>query len=72
MGQREAPSAGASAHGASHGAHVAVLEEVTLEELRRLLTEIQMANGFANRHLFASARHARLIVARSRPFRRRI
>jgi Toprim-like len=45
------------------GAHVAVLGQITLEELRRLLTETQMANGFANRHLFACARRAQLLPA---------
>jgi hypothetical protein len=45
------------------GAHVSVLGQITLEELRRLVTETQMANGFANRHLFACARRARLLPA---------
>jgi len=43
------------------GAHIGVLGHVTVEELRAKLTETEMANGFANRHLFALVKRSRLL-----------
>jgi hypothetical protein len=43
------------------GAHISVLAHITVEELRRLLTETDMANGFANRFLFCCVRRTRLL-----------
>ena len=34
------------------GAHVSIIGHITKDELRRLLTETESANGFANRFLF--------------------
>jgi hypothetical protein len=42
-------------------AHVSVIGHVTLEELRRRLTDTEAANGFANRFLFGLVRRARLL-----------
>jgi hypothetical protein len=42
-------------------AHIAVLGHVTVEELRAKLVDTEMANGFANRHLFAMARRSKLL-----------
>lgn len=43
------------------GAHVSVAGHITEEELRRLLTDIAMANGFGNRILWACVRRAQLL-----------
>jgi hypothetical protein len=43
------------------GAHVSVLGHITQDELTRLLTPIQMGNGFGNRMLWALARRAQLL-----------
>lgn len=43
------------------GAHVSFVADVTVEELRRRLSETEMANGMANRWLFACAHRARLL-----------
>lgn len=40
----------------AYGAHVSVLADITVEELRRALTATETANGFANRFLFVAAR----------------
>jgi hypothetical protein len=45
------------------GAHVAFIGHVTVEELRARLTETDMANGYANRHLFALVRRGRLLAS---------
>ena len=39
--------------------HVSVVGHVTLEELKRELSSTEMANGFANRHLFACAKRSK-------------
>jgi hypothetical protein len=44
-----------------NGAHVSVLGHITVEELRRRLTETEMANGFANRFLFVCVRRTKLL-----------
>lgn len=45
----------------THGAHVCLIAHVTLEELRRALTDCDAANGFANRFLWVYAeRHGSL------------
>jgi hypothetical protein len=41
------------------GAHVVVMAHVTAEELRRNLTETEIANGLANRFLFAMVRRSK-------------
>jgi hypothetical protein len=43
------------------GAHVSVIAAITVEELRRRLTDTEVANGFANRFLFALARRSKLL-----------
>ena len=42
-------------------AHIAVLGHVTVEEVRAKLTDTEMANGFANRHLFCLVRRSKLL-----------
>lgn len=41
------------------GAHVSVLADITLEELRRALSTTQIVNGFGNRYLYALVHRAR-------------
>lgn len=43
------------------GAHVSLAAHITEEELRRLLTSTEMANGFGNRILWACVRRAQLL-----------
>ena len=43
------------------GAHIAVVGHVTPDELRSKLTDVEVANGFANRHLFAMVRRSKLL-----------
>jgi hypothetical protein len=43
------------------GAHVGVVGHVTIEELRAKLTDTELANGFANRHLFVCAKRSKLL-----------
>ena len=43
------------------GAHLSILAHITAEELRRYLTETDMASGFANRFLFCMVRRSRLL-----------
>lgn len=43
------------------GAHVSIVTNVTVEELRRRLSETEMANGLANRFLFACVRRSKLL-----------
>jgi len=43
------------------GAHVSVLGHVTVEELRRRLSDTEAANGFANRFLFVCVRRTKLL-----------
>lgn len=43
------------------GAHIAVLGHVTVEELRTKLVETEVANGYANRHLFVVVRRSKLL-----------
>ena len=42
-------------------AHVSVLGHVTSEELRSKLTDTEVANGYANRHLFVLVRRSKLL-----------
>lgn len=45
----------------THGAHVCLIAHVTMEEVRRTLTDCDAANGFANRFLWVYAeRHGSL------------
>lgn len=41
------------------GAHVSIVAHITREELRRQLTTTEVANGFANRFLWASVRRSK-------------
>jgi hypothetical protein len=41
------------------GAHVSLIGHITVEELRRYLTQTEMANGYANRHLWLCVDRAR-------------
>jgi len=41
------------------GAHITTVAHITATELRKLLAESEVANGFANRFLFVAARRAR-------------
>jgi hypothetical protein len=43
------------------GAHLSLVGHITDEELRRLLTDIAMANGFGNRILWVCVRRAQLL-----------
>ena len=43
------------------GAHVALAGHITIDELRRCLTETDAANGYGNRHLWLAVRRARLL-----------
>ena len=45
----------------AEGAHVCLLGHITAEELRAKLTETEMSNGYANRHLFALVRRSKLL-----------
>jgi len=45
------------------GAHVNLLAHVTLEELRRSLSEVDAANGYGNRHLFIASRRSKRLPA---------
>jgi hypothetical protein len=41
--------------------HISIIGHVTDEELRSILSRIEMANGFANRFLFAKVRRSKLL-----------
>jgi Protein of unknown function (DUF3987) len=41
--------------------HISIIGHVTDEELRAVLTKVEMANGFANRFLFARVRRSKLL-----------
>ena len=41
------------------GAHISIIAHITVEELRRMLDETAMANGFANRFLFTCVRRSK-------------
>lgn len=43
------------------GAHTSVIAHVTADELRRLLSETETANGFANRFLYVCAQRSKLL-----------
>lgn len=42
-------------------AHISIIGHITREELRRLLTETESANGFANRFLWVAARRSKCL-----------
>ena len=46
---------------AAEGAHISVVGHVTVEELRAKLVDTEVANGFANRHLFVLAKRSKLL-----------
>ena len=41
--------------------HISIIAHITIDELRRRLTESSMANGFANRFLYACIRRSKLL-----------
>ena len=43
------------------GAHISIIGHITTDELKRRLNATELANGFANRFLFALVRQARLL-----------
>ena len=43
------------------GAHVSFVVNITVDELRRRLSETEMANGLANRYLFGCVRRSKLL-----------
>jgi hypothetical protein len=43
------------------GAHISIIGHITADELRRDLDEVSMANGCANRFLFACVRRANVL-----------
>lgn len=43
------------------GAHISIVGHITTEELRHSLSEVDMANGFANRFLWVYVKRARLL-----------
>ncbi len=43
------------------GAHVSIIAYITLEELRRLMSETDALNGFANRFLWCCVRRSKLL-----------
>lgn len=49
------------------GAHISVIGHVTSEELIRRLNSTEVANGFANRFLFASVSRSKLLPFATRP-----
>ena len=49
------------------GAHTSVVAHVTDDELRRLLSETDIANGFANRFLFVLARRSKSLAEPTQP-----
>jgi VirE N-terminal domain/Primase C terminal 2 (PriCT-2)/Protein of unknown function (DUF3987) len=45
----------------AHGAHISVIGHITIDELQKLLTSTDMANGFANRFLWICAKRSKLL-----------
>jgi hypothetical protein len=45
----------------AEGAHIGVVGHITADELRARLLNVEVANGFANRHLFALVHRAQLL-----------
>jgi hypothetical protein len=45
----------------AHGAHIGVLGHITIDELQKLLTSSDMANGFGNRFLWICAKRSQLL-----------
>jgi len=43
------------------GAHISLIAHITKDELRRMLTDTAMVNGFANRFLWCCARRSRVL-----------
>jgi len=43
------------------GAHISIIGHITREELRRLLTETELANGFANRFCWLAVRRSKFL-----------
>lgn len=45
----------------AHGAHLSILAHITIDELRRRLSETQAADGFGNRFLWVASRRSKLL-----------
>lgn len=60
-GDRLAVRSRASGTVLADGAHLGLIGHVTADELRSRLTETEVANGFANRHLFLLVRRSKLL-----------
>ena len=45
----------------ARGAHISVIGHITIDELQKLLTSTDMANGFGNRFLWVCARRSQLL-----------
>lgn len=45
----------------ARGAHISIIAHTTMEELRRKLNEVEIANGFANRYLIVAVRRSQLL-----------
>jgi hypothetical protein len=43
------------------GAHISIIGHITRDELRRYLTDSEIANGFANRFLFACVKRSQIL-----------
>lgn len=53
--------------GQATGAHISIVGHITAEEMRRYLTQTEMANGFGNRFLWLAVRRAQLLPEGGRP-----
>jgi hypothetical protein len=49
------------------GAHVSLIGHITIDELRRYLTETEMANGFGNRFLWFCVRRSKVLPEGGQP-----
>jgi hypothetical protein len=49
------------------GAHISIVGHITINELRRTMTEIEYANGFANRFLFVCAQRSKSLPFGGKP-----
>jgi hypothetical protein len=48
-------------------AHVSVIAHITMEEIQRKLNDVEIANGFANRFLFAAVRRSQVLPTGGHP-----
>ena len=61
LGAHKAPDPHKELAYQGHRLHIAIIGHVTDDELRAVLTRVEMANGFANRFLFARVRRSKLL-----------